>query len=92
MKYEITTSLFSRREQHFRSVSNIVSIPEDIGRQCDWRTCRSRRGILDVWRKFHRKKFKATLGFLSLSTPPRDHSIDFGDVSLNIVKMDLTLY
>jgi hypothetical protein len=43
------------RASHFRFVSNIVSIPEDLGRQCDWRTCHSRRGILDVSRKFRRK-------------------------------------
>jgi hypothetical protein len=36
-------------------MSNTVSIHEDLGCRCDWRTCRSRRGILDVPRKFHRK-------------------------------------
>jgi hypothetical protein len=40
---------------HFRSVSKTVSIPQDLGHRCDWRTCRSRRGILDTSRKFHRK-------------------------------------
>jgi hypothetical protein len=43
------------RASHFRSVSKTISIPEDLGRRCDWRTCRSKRGILDVSRKFHRK-------------------------------------
>jgi hypothetical protein len=42
------------RASHFRSVSKTVSIPEDLGRWCDWRTCRSRRGILDASRKFCR--------------------------------------
>jgi hypothetical protein len=36
-------------------VSKTVSIPEDLGRRCNWRTCRSRHGILDASRKFHRK-------------------------------------
>jgi hypothetical protein len=36
-------------------MSKIISIPEDLSRQCDWRTCHSRRGILDASRKFHRK-------------------------------------
>ena len=43
------------RASHFRSVSKTVSIPEDLGRWCDWRTCCSRHGILDAWRKFRRK-------------------------------------
>jgi hypothetical protein len=43
------------RVSHFKSVSTTVSIPEDLGHWCDWRTCRSRRDILDVSRKFHRK-------------------------------------
>jgi hypothetical protein len=34
------------RASHFRSVSKTNSIPEDLGCQCDWRTCRSRHGIL----------------------------------------------
>jgi hypothetical protein len=40
------------RASHFRSVRKTVSIPEDLGHRCNWRTCRSRRGILDVSRKF----------------------------------------
>jgi hypothetical protein len=40
---------------HFMSVSKINSIPEDLGHRCDWRTCRSRRGILHAPRKFYRK-------------------------------------
>jgi hypothetical protein len=36
-------------------VSKTISIPEDLGRRCDWTTCRSRRGILDALRKFHKK-------------------------------------
>jgi hypothetical protein len=43
------------RASHFRSVSKTVSIPEDLSCQRDWRTCRSRHGILDASRKFHRK-------------------------------------
>jgi hypothetical protein len=43
------------RASHFRFVSRTISIPEDLGRWCDWRTCRSRRGILDASRKFCRK-------------------------------------
>jgi hypothetical protein len=43
------------RASHFRSVSKTVSIPEDLGHQCDWRTCCSRCGILDASRKFCRK-------------------------------------
>jgi hypothetical protein len=36
-------------------VSKTISIPEDLGHRCDWRTCHSRHGILDASRKFHRK-------------------------------------
>jgi hypothetical protein len=43
------------RASHFRSVSKTVSIPKDLGHRCNWRTCCSRRGILDASRKFHRK-------------------------------------
>jgi hypothetical protein len=43
------------RESHFRSVSKTVSIPEDLGRRCDWGTSCSRCGILDALRKFRRK-------------------------------------
>jgi hypothetical protein len=32
-------------------VSKTISIPEDLGHRCDWRTCRSRRGFLDASRK-----------------------------------------
>jgi hypothetical protein len=37
------------------------------------------------------EKFSAELGFLSLPTPLRYPSVDFGVVFLNTVKMDLTL-
>jgi hypothetical protein len=47
--------LLRARASHFRSVSKTVSIPKDLGHRCDRRTCRSRRGILDASRKFHRK-------------------------------------
>jgi hypothetical protein len=40
---------------HFRSVSKTVSIPKDLGHRCDWRTCHSRRGIIDASRKFQQK-------------------------------------
>jgi hypothetical protein len=43
------------RASHFRSVSKTISIPEDLGRRCNWRTCRSMCGILDAPRKFCRK-------------------------------------
>jgi hypothetical protein len=43
------------RALRFRSVSKTVSIPKDLGHRCDWRTCHSRRGILDMSRKFYRK-------------------------------------
>jgi hypothetical protein len=36
-------------------VSKTISIPKDLGRQCDWRTCRSRPVILDASRKICRK-------------------------------------
>jgi hypothetical protein len=36
-------------------MSKTVSIPEDLGHRRDWRTCRSRCGILDASRKFWRK-------------------------------------
>jgi hypothetical protein len=37
------------------------------------------------------EKSLAALGFLSLPTPPRDPSVDFGAFSLNTVKMNLAL-
>jgi hypothetical protein len=43
------------RASHFRYVSKTISIPEDLGRWHNWRTCRSKRGILDTSRKFWRK-------------------------------------
>jgi hypothetical protein len=43
------------RASHFRSMSKIISIPRDLGHRCNWRTCHSRRGILDALRKLHRK-------------------------------------
>jgi hypothetical protein len=43
------------RASYFRSVSKTVSIPKDLGHRCDWRCYHSRRGILDVSRKFHRR-------------------------------------
>jgi hypothetical protein len=44
--------IFPVRASHFRSVSKTVSIPKDLGRLRDWRTCHSRRGVLDALRKF----------------------------------------
>jgi hypothetical protein len=41
------------RVSHFRSVSKTIYIPEDLGCQCDWRTCRSWCGILDASSRFH---------------------------------------
>jgi hypothetical protein len=43
------------RASHFRSVRKTISIPKDLGHRCDWRTCHSRRGILDAPRKFRRR-------------------------------------
>jgi hypothetical protein len=42
------------RASHIRFVSKTVFIPEDLGFWHDWRTCRSRLGILDASRKFQR--------------------------------------
>jgi hypothetical protein len=36
-------------------VSKTISIPKDLVHRCDWRTCHSRRGILDASRNFCRK-------------------------------------
>jgi hypothetical protein len=36
-------------------VSKTISIPEELSRWCDLRTCRNRRSILDALRKFYRK-------------------------------------
>jgi hypothetical protein len=51
--------------------------------------------IADVASLMRREKFieefSTALGFLSLPTPPKDHSVGFGAFSLNTVKMDLTL-
>jgi hypothetical protein len=52
------------RASHFRFVSKTISIPEHLSCRCDWRTCCSRRDILDTSRNFS-KKFSTTLGFLS---------------------------
>jgi hypothetical protein len=43
------------RASYFRSMSRTISILEDLGHRCDWRTCHSRRGILDALKKFHKK-------------------------------------
>jgi hypothetical protein len=43
------------RASHFRSMIKTISIAEDLGHRCDWRTCRSRRHILDALTKFRRK-------------------------------------
>jgi hypothetical protein len=68
----------------------IVSIPEDLGHWCNWRTCHSRRGILDALRKCRRKNLGCIL-LLIPTTPPRDPLVDFRVFSLNTVKMDLAL-
>jgi hypothetical protein len=52
------------RMLHFRSVSKTVSIAEDLGRRCDWKTCHCGCCILDASRKII-EKFSAALGFLS---------------------------
>jgi hypothetical protein len=43
------------RASHFRFASKTIFIPEDLCHWCDWRTCHSRRGILDTSRKFQQK-------------------------------------
>jgi hypothetical protein len=40
------------KASHFRSVSKTISIPKDLGHRLDWRTCHSKRDILDASRKF----------------------------------------
>jgi hypothetical protein len=60
------------RASHFRFVSKTASIPEDLGCQRDWRTCRSRRGILDSSRKFWRKILSCAglfIGYHSIPWP-----------------------
>jgi hypothetical protein len=52
------------RMLHFRSVSKTVSIAEDLGPRCDWKTCHCGCCILDASRKII-EKFSAALGFLS---------------------------
>jgi hypothetical protein len=54
------------RASHFRSMSKTITIPEDLGHWCDWRTCRSRRGILDTSRKY-RCKILGCAGLLILT-------------------------
>jgi hypothetical protein len=43
------------RASHFWSVSKTVSIPEDLDRRCNWRTCCSICGILDALKKIWQK-------------------------------------
>jgi hypothetical protein len=47
--------ILSTSVSHLRCMSKTIFIPEDLCCQHDCRTCRSRRGILDVLRKFRRK-------------------------------------
>jgi hypothetical protein len=42
------TKMWDNYRKHFWSVSKTISIPEDLGHRCDWRTYCSRRGILDT--------------------------------------------
>jgi hypothetical protein len=67
------------RASDFRSVSETVSIPEDFGHQCGWRTCHSRRGILDLSRKFHRKILDSAGLLIECQSIPlwsdRDHDL-----------------
>jgi hypothetical protein len=67
--------ILSTRASHFISVSKTIFIPKDLGRRCNWRTCHSRRGILDALRKFRRK----ILGCVGLLI--RCHSIPRPSVS-----------
>jgi hypothetical protein len=54
------------RASNFRSVSKTISIPEDLGHWCNWRTCHSGHGILDATRKLRRKILGST-GLLILT-------------------------
>jgi hypothetical protein len=77
-KYEITTVVLVRAS-HFRSMSKSVNMPEDLSHRCDWRTCRSRRGILDASRKFCRKILGYTGLLIGCHSIPlqsdRDHDL-----------------
>jgi hypothetical protein len=58
------------RVTHFRYVSKTVSIPEDLGCQCDWRTCHSSCGIIDAPCGFRWEIFSCTgllVGCLGIS-------------------------
>jgi hypothetical protein len=52
-KYEITTGYSPGESESvtFKICEQDISIPKDLSCQCDWRTCRSRRGILDTSKK-----------------------------------------
>jgi hypothetical protein len=70
--------ILSARASHFRSVSKTVSIPEDLGHRCDWRSYRSRRGILDMVRKFWRTILGCTRFLIGCHNIPlwSDHDHD----------------
>jgi hypothetical protein len=63
--------ILSARASHFRSVSKTVSIPEDFGHRHDWRSCHSRRGILDASRKFWQKIIGCTGLLIRCHSIPR---------------------
>jgi hypothetical protein len=52
------------RASNFRSVSMTVSITEDLGHWCEWRTCHSSVAFL-MHRENFIEKFSVALGFLS---------------------------
>jgi hypothetical protein len=52
------------RASHFRYVSKTVSIPEDLGHQCDWELVAAGVAFLTRRENFI-EKFSAVLGFLS---------------------------
>jgi hypothetical protein len=91
IKYEITTGLFSRQEHHilclwtrpspYLKIEVVGATGELVAAGVAFLTCREN----------FVEKFLAALGFLSLPTPPRDSSADFGAFSLSTVKMNLTL-
>jgi hypothetical protein len=56
--------ILSVRASHFRHVSKTISISEDLGRQCDWRTCHTDMAFLTRRENFS-EKFSIALGFLS---------------------------
>jgi hypothetical protein len=85
------------RASYFRSVSKTISVPEDLGHWCDWRTCHSKHGILDASRKFRRKILGCAgllIGCHSISLrSDRDHDLValFSTMVLNVTVSSIPL-